>query len=224
MRPITKIFLLLVVAFVVYLIWPRTADMKAFDPARLGGLQVAAWQAEKAGKGLDALKARYSIYSSQYGFDPISAFRIAQNQASAWKSVKRSREANDPNEESRSIAALTEKYTTIKKQAKGDFDPAALAREEFAVLLAWFVEETGAQSDGAMDAVTPQARIFAGLYGGSEADFMDVAAELGKARTLVVKGDASTGQPDISTAKTTAIEADKLLSEIAKTPVEPAAQ
>jgi hypothetical protein len=223
MRPITKIFLLLVVAFVVYLIWPRTADMKAFDPAKLGELQVAVWQAEKADKGFDALKGRFSIYSSQYRFDPLSAFQIARNQASAWKSLKLSREANgDPNEEARSIAALTEKYTAIRKQAKLDFDAAALAREEFAMMLAQFNEETGAQSEGAPDAVTPQARIFAGLYGGSEADFLEVAGELAKARALIFKGDPSSGQPDVYTAKTSAIEADKLLSEIAKTPVEPA--
>jgi hypothetical protein len=35
MRPITKILLLVIVAFVVYLLWPRTANMKGFDPVRV---------------------------------------------------------------------------------------------------------------------------------------------------------------------------------------------
>jgi hypothetical protein len=216
MRPITKILLLVVVAFVVYLLWPRTANMKEFDPVKLAGLQVASWQGQKDGKGFDTLKARYKIYTSQYNFDPISAFRIAQNQAAALKSLKLSREENgDPNEESRAIAALTEKYTWIRKQAKLAFDADAMAREEFAWLLAEY------NTDGTAtpaDIATPLSRVLAGLYGGTEADFQDVATDIVNARALIFKGDPATGQPDVYTAKTTAIEAYKLLSEIAKTP------
>jgi hypothetical protein len=213
MRPITKILLLAVVAFVVFLLWPRTGNMKGFDPTKLAGLEVASWQAQKAEKGFDALKARFKIYSSQYHFDPISAFRIAQNQAAALKSLKLFHEENsDASEEGRSLAALTEKYLAIKKQAKLEFDADALGREEFA----WRTLEL----DGAAPAeiAAPLARVLAGLYGGGEADFKDVATHIAAARALIFKGDATTGEPDVYTAKTTAEEAYKLLSEIANTP------
>lgn len=222
MRPITKIFLLLVVAFVVYLLWPRTADLKNFDPAKLAELQVASWQAEKADKGLGALTARFKIYTSQYHFDPISAYRIAQNQASAIKSLKLSRQENgDTNEESRAIAALTEKYTAIAKIAKLEYDSAAVAREEFGFLLSEYLANSGqAAAEGTTieDAAVPLSKVFAALYGGEEGDFLEVADGIVKARSLIFKGDPSTGQPDAFTAKTTATDAYKLLSEIAKTP------
>jgi hypothetical protein len=181
---------------------------------------VASWQAQKAGKSFDALKARYKIYTSQYNFDPISAFRIVQNQGAALNSLKLSREENgDPNEESRSIAALTEKYTWIRKQAKLNFDADAMAREEFAWLLAEYNTDGTATPE---DIAAPLSRVYAGLFGGTAEDFHDVATQIVAARALVFKGDPATGQPDIYTAKTTAVEAYKLLSEIAKTP--PAAE
>jgi len=222
MRPITKIFLVVLAAFVVYLLWPRTADMKRFDPAKLAALQVQNWQAQKAGSGFGALKARYVIYTSQYNFDPISAFRIAQNQAAAIKSLKLSREENgDPNEETRAIAALTEKYTWIRKQAKLQYDADAMAREEFGWLLAEYGGDGGTNPDGSAtsaDMISPLSGVLAGLYDGNAEDFQQVAELIVKARSLIFKGDPATGQPDVYTAKTTAEEAYRLLKEIAATP------
>ncbi|MGH8046753.1 MAG: hypothetical protein ACREKL_05870 [Chthoniobacterales bacterium] len=213
MRPITKLLLLGVLAFIVFLLWPRTADMKAFDPVKLAALEVASWQAQKADKGFDAWKARFKIYSSQYHFDPTSAFRIAQSQGAALKSLMLSRGENaDATEEGRSIQSFTEKYTWIKKQAKLDINTDALAREEFA----WRLLELDGNPPA--DIAPPISRILAALYGGNPADFLDVATHIASARALIFKGDPSTGEPDVYSAKTMLEEAYKNLHEIALTP------
>ncbi len=215
MRNITKIVLLLIIAFVVYLLWPRTPSLKGFDPAELARLQVLDWQSEKADKGLGAVMTRYKIYTSQYHFAPVSAFRIAQSQGAALEHQKLSREPGAEVEENRALASLTEKYTWIKQQTKGDFNPDALAREEFG----WrnLELDENAPPEAATDAL---ARILAGLYGGAAGDFTEVATNLEGARALILKDGAAAADDanPAATAQTAAREAYTLLKEIASVP------
>ena len=212
MRNITKILLLIVLAFVVYLLWPRTPNLNGFDPAQLARLEIQNWQAQKAGKEFGAVIARYKIFSSQYHFAPISSYRIAQSQADALNHLKLLRQPGaDPAEENRTLSALTEKYTWIKQQVKGAFDPDAMARDEFG----WRTLEL---DGGAPNEVAASlSRILAGLYGGAAEDFIEPATNLVAARALVFNDDAAAaGGAD---AQTTAQEAYTLLKEIAATPV-----
>lgn len=215
MRPITKILLLAIVAFVVYLLWPRTADMKAFKPEEMANLVVANWQAQKQGKKFDAFKARFKIYSSQYQFGPVPAFRVAQSQDAALSELKLSRgQQGDPTNESRSLQSFTEKYTWIKKQARLSFDADAMAREEFS----WRTMELDGRPQS--EIADSFSRILAGLYGGSAGDFKDVATDLVKARALIFNDTPpADGSDPVATAKSLALEAYKLLKEIAQTPV-----
>jgi len=218
MRNITKILLLIIFAFVVYLLWPRTPDMKAFDPAALAKLEVENWQAQKAGKGFSAVIARYKIFTTQYHFAPISAYRISQSQADALEHLKSSQDQSaDPAEENRVLSALTEKYTWIKQQTKGTFDPDAMAREE----LGWRTLELNKASTD--EIVGPLTRILAAFYGGAPEDFKQVAGDLISARALIFgdEAPADDANPTV-TAKTTAEEGYKLLKEIAASPAAPA--
>jgi hypothetical protein len=218
MRNITKILLLIVLAFFVYLLWPRTPNLKGFDPGVLAKLEVQNWQAQKAGKGFDAVIARYKIFSSQYNFSPISAYRIAQSQGDALNHLKLSRQpGGDPAEENRTLSALTEKYTWIKKQAKGTFDPDAMARDEFG----WrTLEMDGAPPD---EVAAPLARLLAALYGGAPEDFTEVATSLMSARARIFQDDsAASDENPVTAAQTTAQEAYTLLKEIATAPPTPA--
>jgi hypothetical protein len=214
MRNITKILLLVVVAFVVYLLWPRTGDLKAFNPGELAGLEVQKWQAQKRGKGFDTLMARFKIYSSQYHFSPIAAFRIAQNEGAALAHLKLSaQEGADPAEENHALLALTEKYTAIKKQTKVAIDADAMAREEFSLLT---LEMAGAAAN---DEAAPLAQILAGLYGGQPGDFADVTTNLVAARALIFNDAAASAVANpAATAQATAKEAYGLLKEVATTP------
>jgi hypothetical protein len=217
MRPITKVFLLLLVALFAYLIWPRTTDLKQFVPGDLANLEVENWTAQKQDKGLGLLMVRYKIYTSQYNFPPLDAFGIAQNEAAASKEIAAARAANgDPAIENRALAALTEKYARIKKQAKGDFDADAMAREQ----LEWHRLEL--DKAPAQDVAASLSRILAGLYGGDASEFLQVADGITAARGSILGDEAPTEGSD---PKVVALDAYSLLKEIASTPVNaPAAE
>jgi hypothetical protein len=214
MRPITKILLLVVVAFFVYLLWPRTPNLKNFDPGAMADLQVQAWQADKLGKGLDAMMARYKIYASQYHFSPVAAFQIARAQGNAVKEIASAKQPNgDAADENRALSALTEKYTVWKTQTHADFDPDALAREEYA----WRALEIDGAKTGEIAA--PMTRILASIYGGVPGDFVDVGTDLASARGMIFGQQAPTdGSDPVRAAKETAKEGYSLLKEIAATP------
>jgi hypothetical protein len=214
MRPITKILLLVVVAFFVYLLWPRTPNLKGFDPATLADLQVRVWQADKLGKGLDAMMARYKIYAAQFNFSPVAAFQIARAQGNAVKQVASAKQPNgDAADENRALSALTEKYTVWKTQTHGDFDPDALAREEYA----WrALEVDGAKTE---EVAAPMTRIYAAIYGGVPEDFIDVGTDLAGARAMIFGLQSpADGEDPVRGAKETAREGFKLLKEIAAAP------
>lgn len=220
MRPITKILLLAVVAFIVYLIWPSSPNIKAFNPGELAGLEVKTWIAEKRDKGLDALLTRFRIYNSQYKFGPFPSFRIAQHQGNGIEAMNRSfpkTEGGAPNatEENRALLAFTQKYVSIRKQAGLDFDPDALAREE----LAWrALEHDGATPE---EVAMPMARILASIFGGMEADYGDVAYGIAYGRSLILRDEVPSDIIDpVQAAQDAASESYSLLKELAEQPTE----
>ncbi len=217
MRNITKIFLLIVAAFVVYLIWPRTPNLKGFDPAELAKLQVEAWHAEKDGKGMASLIALYKIYTAQFHFSPLAAFRMAQSQKAALAEMKRLQSAGENADESKALEAFTEKYSLMKRQASEQTDPDALAREEYAV---YSLALGGAPTN---EVAEPVSRIMAARYGGAAQDFMDAAMNIAQAQVMVwaAQSQGDEGQGALDYAR----EGYKLLKEVANTPVTaPAAQ
>jgi len=217
MRPITKVFLLIVVAFVVYLLWPRTPNLKGFDPAVMAKLQVTDWTAQRDGKGWEALTTRFKIYTSQYNFSPVGAYRMAQSQAEGLTAVKVSEE-DKSNEvaESRALSAFTEKYAMMKRAAKEETEPDSLAREE----IAWWTLVF--EKAPASEVEAPITHILAARYGGVPEDFVDVAANLAEAQQLVFSNqatDAASGMSAVDYAQ----EGYKLLKEIAAAPAKDAA-
>lgn len=213
MRPITKIFLLAVVAFIVYLIWPRNPDIKGFDPAVLAGLDVKTWVAEKRDKGFDALKTRFTIYSSQYKFPPVPSYRIAQSEAGGIKSLKKAlsrADAPDVAEENRATMAFTQKYVTIKKQTGAEFSPDVLAREE----VGWRMLELGGSPSN--EVAAPIARILAAIYGGEYVDYETVALDIAAARSLIFGETIPDDVTDpVQTAEDMTRDALSLLKELA---------
>lgn len=213
MRPITKILLLLVVAFCVYVLWPRKADVKGFVPAELADLEVQNWVAEKRDKGMDGLMTRYRIYNSQFHFSPIASFRIAQAQGAANKAVKElGNEGADQTMENHALSILTEKYAMIARQAGLKFDSDALAREE----LAWrSVERDG----GPLDSIArSMEQPLAAIYGGAPEDYTDVAHNIAGARSLIFSPEPPVDVADpVAAAEEITDEAYSLLKELADT-------
>ncbi|MDD5199926.1 MAG: hypothetical protein PHC88_08990 [Terrimicrobiaceae bacterium] len=212
MRPISKVLLLIVAAFLVYLLLPRTPNLKGFDPVELAKLEVSAWKAEKANKGTDALIARFRIYTSQFHFAPVTAFRMAQSEAAALEGLKREKDGNmNPGDENRALSAFTEKYALMKGQMKADFDADALAREEMGWQMA--LRDGGPVSEVA----APITHVLAALYGGLPEDFVDVATSLANSQAEIL-GENRSGVDSAQGAEEAAREGYKLLKEIATTP------
>lgn len=213
MRPITKIFLLLAVALCVYVLWPRQANLKGFNPAELSKLEVESWVAEKRGKGLDGLIARYRIYTSQFNFSPIASFRIAQSQGAANEAVKKlAMKEADQTLENHALAILTEKYTMIARQAGLNYDSDALAREE----LAW----RSLERDGGpvADIARLMEQPLAAMFGGAPEDYVDVAQDIAEARALILSPEPPADVADpVAEAKSLTLDACNLLKELADT-------
>lgn len=214
MRPITKIFLLIVVAFMVYLLWPRTPSLKNFDPAALASLSVRTWKAEKDHKNFDALMDRFQIYTSQYHFSPVAAFRMAQSEAAAISSMATAKQSGgDPGSDDQAVHAFTEKFTFWKTDARANIDPDSIARDE----VAWRSMELD-ESSKPEEIAAPLTRVLAAIYGGSPEDFADVASELIDARGMILGNQTSDGSNPTMEAQAKAQDAFKLLHDIALTP------
>jgi hypothetical protein len=225
MRNITKVLLLIVAAFLVYVIWPRTPNLKGFDPNEMAKLTVDDWIARKDGKNFASMVARYKIYSSQFNLSPLTAYRMAQNDVAgtnALRSLKGIDTAGGENAdtvaaiESKATTALTEKFAMMKVPATEGGGADALAREEvarFSLVL------KGAPSE---EIAGPIARIYAAEYGGTPEDFAEVASNLGYAQWMIFSDTATS--PDGMSALDYTREGFKLLKEVANAAPAPAAQ
>lgn len=178
MRPITKIFLLIVVAFFVYLLWPREPKMTEFSPPELARLRVDSWQKEGKG-GLGLLFTDFRIFAFQFGFSPLASFQIASNEASAVSTLHKYADDPEGSGETRALVSLQEKYVLIKRQTKMDFDTDACARSE----IAWRTIEL---DGGRPEAVARgMAGAYAALYGGDAGEYLDATRNLAGARVLL---------------------------------------
>jgi hypothetical protein len=212
MRNITKLFLLIVAAFAVYVLWPRTPSFRNFDPAVLAKLKVEDWTAQRDGEALAGLLARYKVFASQYGFPPVTALHMARNQDVAMAEVRRLRLAGNGVDDTRAVAALTEKYVMMKRGTKdASVDADSLAREE--VTWCTLLLDKAAPKDVAV----PQAQLLAARYGGEAKQFADVAMNLAYAQVLVFHGSASGAEPGW-TARDYAREGYRQLKEIVAKP------
>lgn len=214
MRNITKIFILIVVAFVVYLLWPRTPSLKEFNPAELAKLQVEEWQTEKGGKPGGSLWIRFKIYTSQYHFSPVAAFRMAQSEGAALSAIKPAEASAEAMNDQSIVMRFTEKYAAMKRHLGADFDANALAQEEYT----W--RSLLADNAPADQLTGPVSNILAGLYGGAPADFAQVAADIVNAQGYIFGTvTPADGAEPRTAAESTAQEGFQLLKEIAAQPV-----
>jgi hypothetical protein len=112
----------------IYATWPRSADLRAFDPAAMAHLETAMWRDYYDAALFYHL---YEVSRLQFGFAPIDSFRVALAAAEAAKTFQptRSREAANA-----AMPPLVTYYRLL-----GPAAPAALDVEEAARLeLDWW--------------------------------------------------------------------------------------
>jgi len=213
MRPITKILLLIVVGFFVYVLWPRTPKLDGFKPAEIAPLEVRSWISERDGKGLDLITQVYKIYTHQLGFSPIASFRIGMSESGGVEKLRKLTHSDD--REARALRSFQEKYAIIKRDSGKAFSSDDLAREE----IAWRTAEIDAAPYDQI--ANSMANVLAGLYGGEPKRFADIAYGIVSARALLHGAELPEGFSDpVSAAEEIAQQAFTELKEL-QSPAQP---
>lgn len=156
MSPFAKILTLILVAFLVYVLWPRTPDLTRLNPAQAAKHEAAAWQAVAEGKIWGAVKEFYLLFDRDFGFSPARAFTLAQQAARETKNVL---STSDPLLQETSTQRFIEHYAIFKRDLGSEMDAAAAGRNHFN---AWVMVEGQNFEDGLR---TELARLYALLYG-----------------------------------------------------------
>lgn len=129
MRRKSVVAILLVAALLVaaYAVWPRRADLRAFDSAGMARLETAMWR-EYYEKRYGALFYHlYEMSRTQFGFSPLDSVRIALAAARAAKAFQPTRSRS---EAAAALPELAAYYALLRPAAPAAFDVEAVARLE----------------------------------------------------------------------------------------------
>jgi hypothetical protein len=126
-RKLGLVLALLVAAVAIYAIFPRKADLRSFDPGGMARLEAAMWRDyyEK-----HYPKLFYHLYESsrrEFGFSPLTSFRIALSAAQAAKAFQPTRSRLEAD---RALPYLVTYYGLLRSAAPAPFDVEEIARRE----------------------------------------------------------------------------------------------
>lgn len=159
MSPFVKGIVFIVLAVVVYALWPRTPALNKPAPEKIAAQETKAWRALADGQGMAALYRYYLIYDLQYGFSPVRALSLAQQRTGAVGKILKAADEADMENNTR---PLTEFYVIVKRDTGAEFDAATLARMDAAV---WSSVASKAWGEGL---AKQNAALFADLHGLTE--------------------------------------------------------
>ena len=155
----------------IYACWPRSADLRAFDPAGMARLETAMWRDYYEKHYPRLFYHLYEVSRTQFGFAPLASVRIALSAAQAAKTFQPTRSRRDADA---ALPYLVTYYGLLLPAAPVAFDVQTAASLE----LDWW--------QARREAVSPQsygltvAEVAALTYGKDRAD--PVLRESGVAR------------------------------------------
>jgi hypothetical protein len=179
-------FLIAVAA--VYAGWPRTADLRAFDPAEMARLETAMWR--------DYYEKRYPLLfwhlyeptRSEFGFSPLQSVRIALSAAQAAKLFQPTRSRAEADA---ALPPLVTYYGLLRSAAPAAFNSEAVARRE----LDWW--QARREAVGPRDYGVTIADVAAATYG-KPADNADIRAfGIGRAEAMAFRDARGQGMRDV---------------------------
>ncbi len=178
---------LLAGAAALYAGWPRTADLRAFDPAEIARLETAMWR--------DYYDKRYPLlfwhlYEStrgQFGFSPLQSVRIALSAAQAARAFQPTRSRAEADV---ALPPLVTYYDLLRAAAPAAFDSEAVARRE----LDWW--QARREAAGPRDYGLTIADAAAATYG-RPPDNADITAfGIGRAEAMAYRDVRGQGMQD----------------------------
>jgi hypothetical protein len=110
-----------------YVFWPRTAQLRAFDPNRVAQLETAMWRAYYEHRYAALLGNLYLVNRDDYGFSPADSLALAWYAALAAKTFQPTRSRA----EAQTALPTLERYFAVMRAHGGEaFDPKEAARLE----------------------------------------------------------------------------------------------
>lgn len=129
----SKTLVVLLLAVVVYSIWPRYPSLSKFDPVSVADRELTAWAAIRKGNGIKAWGNYFWIYDREFQISPIRALTMSREYTSAVGGILRA--ADDLDKESY-VPRLVEVYVALQRETGMDIDGPGVGRAAFLVWLA----------------------------------------------------------------------------------------
>ena len=114
-------------AVAAYACIPGTADLRAFDAARMAQLETAMWRDYYEKRYPALFYHLYESTRSQFGFSPLESLRIALSAAQAARAFQ---PTHSRSEADAALPHLVTYYGLLRGAAPADFDTNEIARRE----------------------------------------------------------------------------------------------
>lgn len=150
---VLRLFALLGIILLVYIIWPRDTSNKKFDPEKTAKLEATAWDALREGNLIKASGNYYWKFDRQFHLPPLHALRFANGYTSAIHGFLSSPDTLDKESH---IPKLVEVYVTMQRESGEPYDGPAVARAE---ALVWILVSEKADEKQVADAVARQLNL-----------------------------------------------------------------
>jgi hypothetical protein len=171
--------LVVVVAVAGYFFWPHRSSLNAFEPARIGELEVEVWRLAQKKNRRDLFFSLYRIAEGHYRLPPLAAISVAWHTSDAMLTFECG--ADRPDQE-RALVPLQRALVSLNEQTHAGFDVEVVARLE---LFGWMLSEDKSKQGQLVSAIAEQKAL---SYGLSAADCGPAAEEFSKARRLARDG------------------------------------
>lgn len=180
MFALRRLLMLGIILLAGYCVWPRTASLTAFKPARIAELQITVWKNAQARQRWELGTSLYKLYVGQYGISPLTALKMAIETSDA---MIRFQSAPDAADQEKALVPLDAAFATFQNRLQAPFDSHAAAMMEFQI---WSLRANGNRQADLTKAVDEQLAL---LYGKSSGDCIPAAQKF-----VVAMAEADAGR------------------------------
>ena len=174
-----RLLLVVVVAVAGYFFWPHRSSLNAFDPARIGELEVEVWRLAQQKNRRDLFFTLYRIAEGQYRLPPIAAISNAWHTSDAILTFERGADRAD---QERAIEPLQRALVILNEQTDAQLDVEVVTRLE---LFAWMLSDDKSKHGQLVSAIAEKKAL---SYRLSAGECGPAAEEFAKARRLAREG------------------------------------
>jgi len=179
MRWIARIIVVILLGFVVYLFWPRTASLSDFKPEEMAEIELTIWEKQLTQQFFRRTMAYYGLFFGQYHLSPFTA--IYASGQFAWTSAK-CKNLKIEAEFEKLRPTVKETYLGLADKLGIDIDAEALARYQVEIWRQAFTPGEYIQTD-------PYVGFLNELYGISPREAEPIAVAMAEARAIFCENE-----------------------------------